>query len=642
MVPKVAVLDAGAQLEGVIKRRVIEQGYEVTKFPVDISSEKLRGFDAIIISGGPRSVFGDNAMLPNPEIYKMGKPVLGICYGMQAIAHQLGGAVSRGERGQYGRSYVDFTEHGALFAGLDARERVLNNHFDRVSQMPPGFSQYAVSEGMLAAMGNHERRIYATQFHPEMIPITKKGQDIFRNFFLNICNFPELPRRTIDYYLDAAKRNVMQSVGADKRVYLYWSGGVDSTVMAIALSRWMEPDRLYIRTLKHPGMRKGETDEIKETAQRFGFKNFEVLDVRERMYRAMHMIETKKEGWKLLGPLWNTINPEHKRLLFGTEYAIIALQEIYEWAYELGIPPLDILLAQGTLKPDVITTGDERATMGKADTVKTHHNAVAILKLWPKLEPLIELFKDQVREAALAMGAPPESAYRQPFPGPGGYVRIVGHDGAKLPDNFMDLDAIVFNIARQRGFSARVLPIKTVGQQGDERSYKHPVVITGDMDWDALAKLAQDLPNEVSGINRVFYSPGKDITVEEATSMTKTLMTRDSIEQWQEADFVGREVLTEYGYNDSRMCDQAPGSLIPINFGVSGGRSYSQSLVRTKDFLSSAAMIPHSGDPGEDPDERYPEQVLLDIDKRVKAKVPGIQRTLFNLSDKPPTTTELE
>ena len=209
---KVALLDAGAQLEKVIMRRVLEQGYEVDKFPVNVSPEEIRNYDAIIISGGPRSVNAPDALLPNQGVYDLGKPIMGICYGLQAITRQLGGKVVNGKKGQYGRNLMNVIKTGDFFSGLSPRERVLMSHFDTVEKIPEGFSIYGTSDGLVAAIGNEQRKIYATQFHPELIPVTKNGERIFRNFFLNVSGFPPAKKRTIQQEIDEAKKIMQESV----------------------------------------------------------------------------------------------------------------------------------------------------------------------------------------------------------------------------------------------------------------------------------------------------------------------------------------------------------------------------------------------------------------------------------------------
>ena len=641
MVRKIALLDAGAQLEKVIMRRVLEQGYNIDKFPVNVQPSEIEDYDAIIISGGPRSVNDSGALLPNPEIYKLGKPILGICYGLQAIAHQLGGRVVKGVRGQYGRTTLDVKKDEAFFSELSPQERVLMSHFDTVERVPDGFEVYGVSEGLVAAIGNKQRRIYATQFHPELTPVTRNGFRIFKNFFHNVCGFPPTKSRTIHEEIEHAKKLIIEAVGSDKHVMHYLSGGVDSTVMAILLSQCVEADRLHMRILDTGTMRLGEVEEVERMAKELGLPNFKVLDVKDIFYDTMREIKTE-EGEVLAGPLCYTTDPELKRKLFGTEYTLIALSEIANIAHERNLPLESFLLGQGTLRPDVIESGDRRVTKGEAHAIKTHHNAVEALKDIPKVEPLIELFKDQVRLLALELGLSEQFVYRQPFPGPGLYCRIIGRKSDEIDSNFSSLDSRVNDIAREYGFHAHVLPIRTVGVQGDERSYKHPVIVSGEVDWSEFAKLVLRLPNEIREINRVLYVSGRPLTLEEVVQITPTLMTHDVIRQAQEADFIMRQIANQYGYNDSRMCSQMPGILIPSNFGKSRKRSFVIRPVWTHDFMAVIGMMPYKEKPIEDEEEFFPEEMFLDMEDQIPKKVDGVSRVILDASDKPPASTEWE
>lgn len=645
MIKKVALLDAGAQLEKVIMRRVLEQGYDIDKFPVNVAPSKIKNYDAIIISGGPRSVYDPNALLPDPQIYKLGKPILGICYGLQAIAHQLGGKVVKGKRGQYGRNSVQISKRKDIFSGLSSDERVLMSHFDTVEKVPAGFEVYGKSEGLIAAIGDRRKKIYATQFHPELIPVTKNGSKIFENFFRNVCKFPDAEKRTIEQEIEHSKKIITESVGSDNYVMHYLSGGVDSTVMAILLSQCMEPDRLYMRTLDTGTMRIGEIEYVKQMAKKLNLPNFKVLDVKDRFYNSTREIQTK-DGKIMAGPLCDTTDPEHKRKLFGTEYAAIALNEMANIANARNISLDKMLLGQGTLRPDVIESGDRRVTKGEAHTIKTHHNAVDALKKISKVEPLIELFKDQVRSIALDLGLPEEFAYRQPFPGPGLYCRIIGASGQAIDENFLKLDRKVEEEAKKAGFNAHALLIKTVGVQGDERSYKHPVIVSGDIkstDWKSFSKLALELPNKINEINRVLYTPGKPPILDDALGRTKTLMTRDVIKQSQECDQVMRQIAEKYGYNDSRKCSQMPGILIPSNFGSMGKRSFVIRPTYTHDFMAIIGMMPcKSKEVPANQEEFFPEEMFFEMAEQIPKKVGGIAKIILDASDKPPASTEWE
>jgi len=633
---KIALLDAGAQAEKVIMRRVLEQGHEVYKFPVDVSLEEIEDCDAIIISGGPRSVYEDGAMLPDVGIYDLGKPILGICYGMQAITYQLGGNVKKGERGQYGRSFIRVSKNEGLLSGLEKEERVLMSHFDSVDKVPAGFEVYAESEGMIAAIGDEERKIYATQFHPELVPVTKHGEEMFDNFFRGVCGFENVEGmgKTIEQEIEHAKRLIGDVVGRDKHVMHYLSGGVDSMVMAVLLAQCIEPERLHMRTLDTGTMRKGEIDEVRKMVSDLGLPNFEVLNVGDVFRSSIVNIGTR-EAKRMAGPLCGEVDPQVKRKIFGTVYAEIALGEMRKIAEDRGISLGDIVLGQGTLRPDMIESGDERVSDGEAHTIKTHHNAVDALKAIEKVEPLIELFKDQVREIALELGLGEEFAYRQPFPGPGLYCRIIGSK-CEVEEGFDEIDRKVVSVAKERGFDARVLPVKTVGVQGDERSYKYPVVVfaQGDkFDWKEFAKFVLDLPNEVREVNRVLYSLEG---VEEDILLTSTLMTSDVIRQTQEADFVMREIAGKYGFNDSRKCSQMPGVLVPLSFGESGECSFVVRPIWTYDFMAIIGMMPGEGE------ECFFEEMFFEMAREIPRRVEGISRVLLDASDKPPASTEWE
>jgi GMP synthase (glutamine-hydrolysing) len=304
-----------------------------------------------------------------------------------------------------------------------------------------------------------------------------------------------------------------------------------------------------------------------------------------------------------------------------------------------------MLLGQGTLRPDVIESGDERVTKGKAHTIKTHHNAVEALKSIPKVEPLIELFKDQVRQIALKLDLQESFAYRQPYPGPGLYCRIIGSYGCDVENNvnneYILLEKRVQEAAKKRGFNAHVLPVKTVGVQGDERSYKHPVIVSGDVDWKEFAQLALDLPNEIREINRVLYTP-RDLTAEQARGITTTLMAHDVIRQSQECDLIMRQVADEYGYNNSRKCSQMPGILIPCNFGEEGKRSFVIRPTWTRDFMAIIGMMPCEKAPLSDPEEFFPEEMFFKMADEIKGKTKGIARVILDATDKPPASTEWE
>ncbi len=644
MQKKVALLDMGAQLIGTIRRRVTELGYECDTFPYNVNPNSLTSYGAIIISGGPQSVYRKNAKLPDKGVYALDIPVLGICYGMQAMAFQLGGTVTGGERGQYGRSYMNITSENQLFCGLNGPQRVLMSHFDTVTTVPKGFQVFGKSDGLIAAMGNPSRRLYATQFHPEMLPISQNGGIMFHNFLTDIADFPEVPRRSIDDLVDSAKRNIWATLGSDKHVMIYWSGGVDSTLLCLLCKETIEPERIHCRILDTGYMRMGEIERVQALGNDLLLKDVQVLNVAQRMEGAVRRIKLRDESWTYAGPLFATIDPELKRKIFGAEYAAIAREEIVRLAQKLRIKHTDIYLGQGTLFPDAITSADKRVSHGETDTIKTHHNLSEALADIPKLEPLIEWFKDQVRESLaikLRRSNFEGHAYRQPFPGPGLLVRTIGWDGSASLDYLPGLDRKVHDYAKSKGFHGHVLPFRMVGQQGDKRSHKNAFLVTGEVDYGELRRFIDLVPNDIPEINAVLYSPGRKITQAEAFGMTTTLMTLTTIEQSALADRIVSDIAEKFGFLDSKRCSQLGVFLAPTNFGIPKSRSVIIRPYWTLDHMSGMGMIPCNTIPEDRKDEFFPEEMFNQICTEIPKNMAGA-RVILDANDKPPRTFEPE
>lgn len=636
---KAGLINLGAQLAGVIKRRVLEPGYEVEQFDPDVDSRKLLGCNAIIYSGGPRSVNDPRVQLPDPAIYDMGIPILGICLGHQVVGKQLGGSVVRGARAQYGRSYIDISKQEGLFSGLSSRERVLMSHFDLVDKAPPGFDVYARSDGMIAAMGDPNRRIYTTQFHPELMPITRHGEQMFANFF-KIAGFKPAKRRTIEEEIDRCKSVIEVAVGKDRRILHFWSLGTDSTVLGALLPLVVPEDRLEYRFLDTGSMRAGEREDAVYYADLLKFPNFEVMDVADRFHAASGRIKLNDETYMDAGPLWSTVDPEHKRKLFSLEYRRIAMDEMARLSREKGVPAGYYMLSQGTLYPDVIESKDSRNTGGPSATIKSHHNTGEGFENIPRVEPFTILFKYVIRQLAAALGLPDEITYRQPYPGPGAVVRIICCDDDSISDDVVALEKKVSEEASRRGFNAHVLPCRTVGVQGDERGYKHPVIVSGEVDWEEYAQFCLDLPNEFEDINRVIYTRDP-LSTDDCLSLTKMLMTPEIKSRWRQADKIMREIAEGYGYHDSRKCSQMPGILAPVGLGKDG-LAFVVRMIWTYDFLACIGMMPYKHQPRENPEEFFPEEMFFQMAEEIPKKVPGISRVCLDPSDKPKASVEWE
>ena len=494
----IVILDFGSQYSRLIARRVREANTYCELVPHDAGPEILEDQDVvgIILSGGPNSVYEDDAPMAPTWVYDAGVPILGICYGMQLIAHQLGGTVARGTEREYGHAVVHKDgQDNILFNGLENEVPVWMSHGDKIEELPPGFKSMAYTENSpLAVMGNEDGTYFGIQFHPE-VAHTPQGSEILRNFVFGVCGAPG--DWTPANFVNDAVARIKEQVG-DGKVICALSGGVDSTVAAALIHRAIG-DRLTCIFVDNGLMRKGEADRVQNVfASQLGV-NLIFVDGTERF----------------LSALKDVTDPEVKRKSIGVEF----IQIFEEVAIDIG--EVDYL-AQGTLYPDVIesTSADSKAS----HKIKTHHNVGGLpehmdLKL---VEPLRYMFKDEVRKAGAELGLTPQSVNRQPFPGPGLAIRIMGEVTHEKLEILRNVDWIVIDEIKNDGLydklwqSFAVLTnTKTVGVMGDQRTYQYVVAIravTSDdamtADWarlpyDTLARISNRIVNEVDEVNRV-------------------------------------------------------------------------------------------------------------------------------------------
>ncbi|MBM3133042.1 MAG: glutamine-hydrolyzing GMP synthase [Chloroflexi bacterium] len=493
------VIDFGSQYSWLIARRVRECGVysEVVAHDAPWSKVSKLNPKCFILSGGPASVYEPDAPHAPNYIYKSGLPILGICYGMQTMAHQLGGKVARAEKHEYGLAMVYRTQNPSpLFDGLPEAIPVWMSHGDRIMEMPKGFVPIAYTENSpIAAMANDQKMI-GIQFHPEVVH-TPQGREILKNFLLKVCEFKGTwtPQSFIDQQTVSLKRKAGKG-----KVICALSGGVDSTVVATLLHRAIG-DQLTAIYVNNGLLRREEVERTLRVFRKNLNLNGIYVDASERF----------------LERLKGVVDPEQKRRIIGNEFIDVFQKE----ANKLG--KVDFL-AQGTLYPDVI---ESTATVSRSSaTIKTHHNVGGLpekmqLKL---IEPLRYLFKDEVRQVGMALGLPEEMVWRQPFPGPGLAIRIIGDITKERLEMLRAADFIVMNeikkanLYRQLWQSFAVLtPIRSVGVMGDARTYSHVVAIRAvtsedamTADWarlpyDLLARISNRIINEVDGVNRVVY-----------------------------------------------------------------------------------------------------------------------------------------
>ncbi len=497
---KVAVVDYGSQYTQLIARRIREAHVYSEVFPPTVPLARLREYQAIVLSGGPASVYDAEAPLPPPELFETGIPILGICYGMQAMAAQLGGQVEPARHREYGRSEVRLEGGAALFEGVtpDAAGglTVWMSHGDTVLAPPPGFTRLGGTANCpVAAMADPARRLFAVQFHPE-VAHTPQGGRVLENFLFRLARLT--PGWTMASFVEEAVAAIRRQVGGE-RVLCALSGGVDSSVVAALVHRAVG-DQLTCVFVDNGLLRKGEGESVRRTFQE---------------HFRMHLVYVDASA-RFLDRLRGVTEPEDKRKRIGAEFIDVFREE----AGRLGRVPF---LAQGTLYPDVIESVSFR---GPSATIKTHHNVGGLPKdlEFTLVEPLRELFKDEVREVGTLLGLPPSIVWRQPFPGPGLAVRILGEVTEERLGVVREADAVVQEEIEAAGLGrelwqgfAVLLPVRTVGVMGDFRTYAQVVALRAVMsqdamtaDWarlpyDLLGRISTRISNEVKGVNRVVY-----------------------------------------------------------------------------------------------------------------------------------------
>ena len=489
----VLVMDFGGQYKELIARTVRRMHVYSVVEPASMSIEKIKEINpiGIIFTGGPNSVYLDNSPKCDNALFDLGIPVLGICYGMQYIAHSFGGKVEPGTVREYGPTNVHIN-HSALFDGLEKDEIMLMSHTDYVSRVPDGFKTTATTDDCpCVAIENTEKRIYGVQFHPE-VERSIHGEKVLENFVLNVCKAS--CDYSLDDYIDTQVKLIREKVG-DKKVLLGLSGGVDSSVVAALISKAI-PDQLLCVYVDHGFMRKDETEQIKEAFAPLPLK-LEIVDARQNF----------------LSKIAGVTDPERKRKIIGEEFVktfaeVANAQKGYDF------------LAQGTIYPDVIESGANNSA-----NIKSHHNVGGLPKDLPftgLVEPLRGLFKDEVRVIGKKLGLPDYLVNRQPFPGPGLAIRTIGEITEEKLDMLRDADAIMREEIAKAGvkadqYFAVITDTKSVGVIGDYRNYGYVIVLravtTSDfmtaeytrIPYDVLGKISSRIVNEVKGISRVCY-----------------------------------------------------------------------------------------------------------------------------------------
>ena len=495
----IVVLDFGAQYSKLIARRVREAKVFSLIEPYNVPTAKLRALNpaGIIFSGGPASVHAPGAPLPDPEVFKLGVPILGICYGVQLMAQMLGGKVERASEREYGIAWLEHGDGTGLLDGVDARTQVWMSHGDRVTTLPAGFVTIGhTGNSPYAAVGDPVRELYGVQFHPEVVH-TPQGRQIIENFVHGICGCT--PSWDMGSFIDQEVAAIRRRVGA-RKVLCGLSGGVDSSVAAVLIHRAIG-DQLTCVFVNNGLLRKGEPEMVEQVFRGNFHINLDSVNAEDRFLTALDGVTDPEQKRKIIGRLFIEVFEEEARRLGHMDF-----------------------LAQGTLYPDVIESVS--ATGGPSATIKSHHNVGGLPETMQLelLEPLRELFKDEVRALGRELGLPEDIVGRHPFPGPGLGVRCIGAVSRVRLDALREADAIFIQEIKKAGLYAAIwqalvclLPVRSVGVQGDERTYEEVCslrAVTSEdamtADWfrfppEVLQRVANRICNEVKHINRVLY-----------------------------------------------------------------------------------------------------------------------------------------
>ncbi len=591
--PFIAIIDFGSQYTHLISRRLKDLGINYKILTPTVAVSKLATAQGLILSGGPSSVI-KNPIKYSPQILNLNIPILGLCYGHQLISHIWGGQVTPSKIREYGLANLTINKKHLLINGLPKTSVVWMSHGDSVTKLPKNFINLASTSTLKQAIIAHKTKpIFGLQFHPE-VHHTTFGQNILNNFVFDICKLESNNQTPL--ITETLKETVKQA--KNKKVFLLASGGVDSTVALAIISKALGNNRVYGLHIDTGFMRKGESALVKKSLNKIGFNN-------------LHIIKAEK---LFIKNLKGVSDPETKRHIIGHTF----LKCVDLGIKKLKLNKKDWLLGQGTIYPDTIESGGTK----HADKIKTHHNRIGLLTGMAAkgllVEPLRKLYKDEVRKLGNDLGLPHDLVWTHPFPGPGLAVRILCLNKKEVTD-LVDTKLNLPNLQ----FNHRLLPIKSVGVQGDERSYAHPLAIEGNYkNWSKFAKLTTRLANTHKNVNRVILKiAGPNINLGKAY---EAYLTLDRIKKLQTIDAIVTKILKQENFYYKIW--QCPVILIPF------GYKYKDSIV-LRPFESKEAMTGQA--------YHLPNKVVKKMVTAIK-KLKCIDYIFYDLSHKPPGTIEWE
>ena len=595
----IAVIDFGGQYAHLIANRVRRLNVYSEISPPNVDPAELAGACGMIFSGGPSSVYDPEQPEFNSDLLNTDLPILGLCYGHQLLCLHLGGEVVAGKVREYGSAALHIEPDTDLFEGLSDSEEVWMSHGDVVAQLPQGFVVLGATEDCpSAAVGDPDRRIYGLQFHPE-VAHTPRGLEILDNF-LTIC---EAPRSwTMANYAEVAMAAIREQVG-DLNVFLLVSGGVDSSVAFVLFNKALGADRVQGLHIDNGFMRKDETAAVEAFLKHEGFHNLIVEDASNDFLLSVEGIA----------------EPEAKREAIGRTFLDVKDKVLAR----MDLDPEHWLLGQGTLYPDTIESGGTE----HAALIKTHHNRIdlieELIRQGKVIEPLAQLYKDEVRDLGTELGLPDHLVWRHPFPGPGLAVRCLCSDGKMPAEDLSEPEARAAAIAADAKLQLKILPVKSVGVQGDYRTYAHPAVVWGDANWDVLEDISTRVTNSVRAINRVIYLLAPDDAPQ--LRLKRAFSSRQRLDVLREADALAMQALE----NADLMSEvsQMPTVLVPL---TTNGQDEVVVLrpISTPDFMT--ARFTH-----------LPRELIFDLASDI-LDLEGVAAVFYDVTHKPPGTVEWE
>ncbi len=521
----IAVLDFGSQYAHLIAKRIRHLGAYTKIFSPSAKESFLQDAKGIVLSGGPASVYSTDIPQFNSNILNLDLPILGLCYGHQLIAKEFGGAIANTGKGEFGKAILQQTSDFPLWQNVSFPNQVWMSHQDSVTKCPPDFEVTGVTEsGNVAAMRHRKRRIYTLQFHPE-VNDTEQGQKMLDNF-INICEI--CSKWSMETFIKETTERLQQEVG-ERKVLMFISGGVDSSVAFALLDRVLGRDQMLGLYIDNGFIRKDESTEIIERYRQLGYTN----------------IQSRDYSTFFLDAVANQVDPQKKRQKIGATF--IGMRD--KFLNELNLSAQEWMLGQGTLYPDIIESGGTE----HAEVIKSHHNRVQeVLDLvfsGNVVEPLKDLYKDEGRQVGSLLGLPDSIVWRHPFPGPGLAINVLSARGDESFPNLEQTAAEVSNCLKESNCDFSILPVRSVGVRGEQRTYTSPAaLINTPRDWDWLEKEATRLTNEVRNINRVVLqldSNNKDLNA--PYIIRGAFCSKERLDLLREADFMATQMLKENG-----------------------------------------------------------------------------------------------